>query len=187
MVCSWVLVPVIAAFIGWLINRIVIRSLFRSIAANKQQMAAQIGKLASTELLSFNDMAANISRPENVQKVMPFVEEHIDHFLRVKLAEQMPMIGMFIGEKTIAQLKSVFISELESLFPAVMDRYLGQLSEELDLEGMITAKFGSFPAEKLEAMLRGGLAKEIRFFGLAGAISGLVIGIITVLLTQLMR
>jgi hypothetical protein len=39
----------------------------------------------------------------------------------------MPMIGMFIGEKTINELKAVFITELESLFPVIMKSYLGNL------------------------------------------------------------
>ncbi|MBL7760703.1 MAG: DUF445 family protein [Sediminibacterium sp.] len=191
------LIPLISAFIGWFTNWIAIKMLFHPrepkrilgirfqgiFPKRQQQFAQKLGKMVSNELLSFQDIEAKISNPANVQKLMPFVEEHIDHFLRVKLADQMPVISMFIGDKTINQLKAVFIAELTELFPVIMKNYMNNLQEELDLEKIVIEKVSGFSSDKLEEMLNAIMAKEFRFVEIIGGVLGFVIGLIQVLLT----
>jgi hypothetical protein len=71
---------------------------------------------------------------------MPMVESHIDHFLREKLSAEMPMISMFIGEKTIQQLKGIFIAEIQTLFPDMLSQYLDKLERELDLKKILAVQ-----------------------------------------------
>ena len=197
MAYSWFLIPVISAFIGWFTNWIAIKMLFHPREPRKilgltlhgifpkrqQQFAEKLGKLVSEELLSFADIEQKITRPENVQRIMPLVEVHIDRFLRTKLPERMPVISMFIGDRTINELKGVFIEELEALFPVVMTNYMGHLRGELDLEKIIVEKVSLFSSDKLEQVLNSIMAKEFRFVEVIGAVLGLVIGVVQVLLT----
>jgi uncharacterized membrane protein YheB (UPF0754 family) len=196
---SWILIPLISAFIGWFTNWIAIKMLFHPrepkrilgftiqgiFPKRQRQFAEKLGRLVSAELLSFSDIAQKITHPDNISKLMPHVEEHIDHFLRVKLAEQMPVISMFIGEKTIQELKSVFTRELESLFPVIMEKYMGSLREELDLEKIVVEKVASFSSDKMEQVLNSIMSKEFRFVEIIGGILGLVIGLVQVLITFL--
>ncbi len=193
------LIPVISAFIGWFTNWIAIKMLFHPKEPKKilgitiqgifpkrqQQFAEKLGKLVSQELLSFADIQQKLVHPDNIQKLMPVVEEHIDQFLRKKLAEEMPVISMFIGENTIQQLKGIFMKELESLFPVIMQRYMGHLQQELDLEKIVTQKVAAFSSDKLEEILQSILSKEFRFVELIGAFLGFIIGLLQVLLTLL--
>lgn len=178
------LIPVISAFIGWFTNWIAIKMLFHPKEPKKilgitiqgifpkrqQQFAEKLGKLVSEELLSFADIQQKLVHPNNIQQLMPVVEEHIDQFLRKKLAEEMPVISMFIGENTIQQLKGIFMKELESLFPVIMQRYMGHLQQELDLEKIVTQKVASFSSDKLEDILQSILSKEFRFVELIGGV-----------------
>lgn len=193
------LIPVISAFIGWFTNWIAIKMLFHPKEPKKifgitiqgifpkrqQQFAEKLGKLVSQELLSFADIEQKLLHPDNIQKLMPVVEEHIDQFLRKKLAEEMPVISMFIGENTIQQLKDIFMKELQTLFPVIMQRYMGHLQQELDLEKIVTQKVASFSSDKLEEILQSILSKEFRFVELIGAVLGFIIGLLQVLLTLL--
>ena len=193
------LIPFISAFIGWFTNWIAIKMLFHPrepkiilgirfqgiFPKRQQQFAEKLGKLVSEELLSFEDIEAKISNPNNISKLMPFVEAHIDHFLRVKLAEQMPVISMFIGDKTINQLKEVFINELTELFPVIMKNYMNNLQEDLDLEKIVTQKVAGFSSDKLENILNAIMAKEFRFVEIIGGVLGFLIGFLQVLLTLL--
>src|SRR5258708_21170537 len=97
----------------------------------QRQIAESLGKIVGQELLSFGDIEQTITDPGNVQKILPLAEEHIDHFLRSKLKETMPMISLFIGDKTINQLKEVFMKELEELFPVIMKNYVANLKHDL--------------------------------------------------------
>lgn len=191
------LIPVISAFIGWFTNWIAIKMLFHPKEPKKilgitiqgifpkrqQQFAEKLGKLVSQELLSFADIEQKLIHPNNIEKLMPVVEEHIDQFLRRKLAEEMPVISMFIGENTIQQLKGIFMKELEALFPIIMQRYMGHLQQELDLEQIVIKKVASFSSDKLEDILQSILSKEFRFVELIGAVLGFIIGLLQVLLT----
>ncbi|WP_051416702.1 hypothetical protein [Asinibacterium sp. OR53] len=119
-----ILIPFISAFIGWFTVWMGVRLLFRS------------GK----SLFSFDEIRRKITHPDNVQQIMPLVEAHIDHFLREKLSAEMPMISMFIGEKTIQQLKGIFIAEIQTLFPDMLSQYLDKLERELDLKKILAVQ-----------------------------------------------
>ncbi|HLD53628.1 MAG TPA: DUF445 family protein [Sediminibacterium sp.] len=191
------LIPFISAFIGWFTNWVAIKMLFHpkkpikilgitfiGIFQKRQvQFAEKLGKLVSDELLSFQDIESKITNPANIDQLMPQIDAHIDHFLRVKLAEQMPVISMFIGDKTIQQMKAVFMSELKDLFPGIMKSYMGNLQRDLDLEKIVIEKVKGFSTDKLEQILNDIMSKEFRFIEILGGVLGFLIGIIQVLLT----
>ncbi len=193
------LIPIISAFIGWFTNWIAIKMLFHPrepkkilgitfqgiFPKNQKQFAAKLGKLVGEELLSFKDISSKITNPENVDKLMPFVDEHIDYFLRIKLAEKMPVISMFIGDKTIGELKIVFMEELKTLFPSLMQNYMTNLQQDLDLEEIVTQKVTAFSSDKLEDILNSIMSKEFRFIEIIGAVLGFIIGLLQIVITLL--
>jgi uncharacterized membrane protein YheB (UPF0754 family) len=194
-----ILIPLISAFIGWVTNWVAIKMLFHPREPKKilgvtfhgifpkrqQQFAEKLGKLVSAEFLSFDDIEQKISNPENLKKVMPMIETHVDEFLRNRLKDEMPVISMFIGDKTITNLKTMFMKEIESLFPQVMKQYAANLKSELDLEQIVIKKVAGFSSDKLEEVLYQIMSKEFRFVEIIGAVIGLIIGIVQVLITQL--
>ena len=193
------LIPVISAFIGWFTNWIAIKMLFHpkkpikilgitfiGIFPKRQaQFAEKLGKLVSAELLSFDDIESKITNTDNIDQLMPQIDAHIDHFLRVKLADQMPVISMFIGDKTIQQMKSVFMAELKEIFPSIMKSYMGNLKKDLDLEKIVVDKVKGFSSDKLEQILNDIMSKEFRFVEIIGGVLGFIIGIVQVILTMI--
>ena len=198
MTWTLILIPIISAFIGWFTNWIAIKMLFHPREPKKilgitfqgifpkrqQQFAMKLGKLVSSELLSFADIEQKISDPENVSKLMPLLEAHIDTFLREKLTAEIPMLGMLIGDKTIGQVKGVFIKELQELFPVLMKQYMTTLEKELDLEKIVVEKVGNFSSNKLEEILNQIMSTEFRFVEIIGAVLGFIIGLLQVFLTM---
>jgi len=200
---SWWLytIPFISAFIHWLTIWMALKLLFhprqpkkilgftlQGVFPKKQpQIAENIGRIVGQELLSFEDIEQTITNPANVQRILPLADEHIDNFLRVKLKESMPMIAMFIGDKTIGQLKAVFMKELEELFPVIMKNYVAHLKNDLDLEKIVVDKIANFSSDRLETMLNQILTKEFRFVEVIGAALGFFIGLLQIFLTLLMK
>ena len=193
----FLVIPVISAFIGWFTNWIAIKMLFHPKEPKKilgitfqgifpkrqQQFAMKLGKLVSNELLSFTEIEEKISDPANVEKILPLLETHIDAFLREKLTVEIPMIGMLIGDKTISQVKGVFLKELEELFPILMKQYMTTLENELNLEKIVIEKVGRFSSDKLEDILNQIMSTEFRFIEVIGAVLGFIIGLVQVLIT----
>jgi len=192
-----ILIPLISAFIGWITNWIAIKMLFHPRNPRKifgitfhgifpkrqKQFAEKLGRLVSSEFLSFTDIEQKISDPQNLKKVMPLIESHIDDFLRSKLKSQIPVLSMFIGEKTITSLKEVFMQEIETIFPQVMKQFAGNLKNELDLEEIVIKKVAGFSTDKLEEILYQIMSKEFRFVEIIGAVIGFIIGVVQVIIT----
>jgi len=200
---SWWLytIPFISAFIHWLTIWMALKLLFhphkprkigwftlQGVFPKKQrQIAENLGKIVGQELLSYGDIEKTITNPDNIKKILPLAETHIDHFLRHRLKESMPVIGMFIGDKTINQLKAVFMKELEELFPVIMKNYVSNIKNELDLEKIVFNKIANFSSDKLEEMLNQILTREFRFVEVIGALLGFFIGLLQIFMTLLLK
>lgn len=197
---SYILIPLISAFIGYFTNWVAIKMLFHPkeplfilgynfqgiFPKRRKQFAEKLGKLVSQEFLSFADIERKISDPGNLQLIMPEVEKHVDSFLHHKLGELFPMISMFIGEKTISSLKNALMTELETIFPVIMSNYVGNLKKDLDLEQLVIDKVSQFSSDKLEELLYGIMSKEFKMVEILGGVLGFIIGIIQVLLAAFM-
>ncbi|HEU4860708.1 MAG TPA: DUF445 family protein [Chitinophagaceae bacterium] len=199
LLIQFIVIPLISAFIGWFTNWVAIKMLFHprdpkrilgitfhGIFPKRQRIFAEkLGKMISAEFLSFEDIAEKIANPQNLKKLMPMIEDHVDKFLRNKLSDEMPFLSLFIGDRTIASLKRIFMQELEILFPQLMKSYAGHLQEELDLEMIVTEKVSAFSSDKLESILFQIMSKEFRFVEILGGVIGFIIGIVQVLITFL--
>lgn len=193
------LIPFISAFIGWFTNWIAIKMLFHPknpvkvlgiaiqgiFPKRQQQFAQKLGVLVATELLHFNDIASKLKDPKQLESVTPYIEEHIDTFLRVKLQEKLPVVSMFIGDSTIGKLKEGMMEEINGLLPEVIGKYADNLSQKMDIEKMVTDKVANFSSDKLEEILTAIMSKEFRFVEIIGGVLGFIIGLIQIFLTQL--
>lgn len=123
-------------------------------------------------------LEARLTDPENFSRLKPTIEEHIDDFLRNKLKEQMPMISMFIGDKTVNTLKTIFIAEIEKLFPRVIGQYAGNLKKDLQVGKLVKEKLETIPPAVINDQLQPLLHPAFVRLGRAA----LVIGLLTALL-----
>jgi uncharacterized membrane protein YheB (UPF0754 family) len=194
-----IFIPIISAFIGWFTNWVAIKMLFHPkkpvnilgitvqgiFPKRQEQFAAKLGKLVSEQLLSFSDIEQKLTNTNNLHKLMPQVEQHIDYFLREKLSETMPMISMFIGDKTIEKLKVTLTAELERLFPSLIKNYAASLKNELDLELIVTQKVKNFSSDQLEAILYQVMSREFKFVEIIGGVLGFLIGLLQAGITLL--
>jgi uncharacterized membrane protein YheB (UPF0754 family) len=193
-------IPFAAAVLGWLLVSLALKMLFhpqhpRKIAGirfqgmvpkRQQEFAIKAGQL-SAALLSPEEIREKITHPENVKKIMPQAEEHIDHFLRVKLVKSMPVVGMFIGDKTINNLKSLFVTELEQLFPEIMKNYMDRLQEDFNVGEMVTRKIAAIAPAAMETAFLEMMKGELRLIKLMAALLCFVIGWLQLLVMLLMQ
>ncbi len=184
----------LSVFTGWVTAWVAIKMLFHPhkpvalpgfklqgiIPKNQAAIAQQLGKMVSKEFLSFSELKEKVTDPDNLNKLKPEIEDHIDTFLREKLKDTFPMLSMFIGDKTINQLKAAFLLELESLFPILMKSYMARLEQDLDMEKIVTEKVAGFSLVKAEEMLNKSAKKMFIYFQMMGAFIGLITGLLHV-------
>ncbi len=196
---AYIIPVLLSAFTGWITTWVAIKMLFHPrnpinilgfklqgiFPKNQQLIAEKLGQVVSKEFLSFAEIEAKVTNPDNLLMLKPEIEKHIDTFLREKLSTIFPMLSMFIGDKTITQLKEGFLMELESLFPILMKSYMTKLEKDLDLEKIVTEKVASFSSGKLEDILNQITKKEFQFLEVIGGVFGFLIGLVQVLIQVL--
>lgn len=192
----WIGIPLFSAFFHWLTIRLALKLLFHPkkpvnvlgyklqgvFPKRQKQFANSLGQLVSQELLSFDDIASKVTSKENIQKVLPLIEARIDDFLRNRLSDAIPVLSMFIGNKTIEKVKTVFMKELEDMFPEMMNQYMNKLQSDLDLEKIVIDKVNNFSSDKLEEVLQKIMNKEFRFVEIIGGVLGFIIGVAQVVI-----
>ncbi|MEP7237398.1 MAG: DUF445 domain-containing protein [Ferruginibacter sp.] len=195
---QYILPLLLSCFTGWFVIWITLKLLFRPykpisiagikiqgiIPANQQHVAESIGRLVSEQLFSFAALQDKVTDPENFNKLRPDIEKHIDSFLRVRLKDTFPMLSMLIGDKTINQLKTAFLLELESLFPVIMINYLTQLEKDIDIKKQVTEKIAGFSISKTEDLIYRSAKKQLIKMQLFGAFIGFLTGLIQILINM---
>jgi uncharacterized membrane protein YheB (UPF0754 family) len=175
------ILPIIAALVGWSIGKLATWFLiYRIWPKRKSAIADSISKFVVQEFSTLN-LEQKIADPSNLSKARPVIESHIDNFLRVKLKDQMPMISMFIGDKTIDSLKTIFMQELENLFPEVMKHFAGNLQSEIGIEKIVRNKIAGISSEFVNKIA----GKDLRYIATICAFTGFITAIIQIIITQL--
>lgn len=175
------LLPFIGAFIGWIIGKLATWFLIYRMWPKRQPAIADgISRFVVQEFSSLN-LEQKIADPSNLSKARPVIESHIDNFLRVKLKEQMPMISMFIGDKTIDSLKGIFLKELENLFPEVMKQFAGNMKTELGIERIVREKISGISSGNVNKIL----GKDLRYIAAICAFTGFITALIQIVITNL--
>ena len=119
-----ILLPLLVACFGWLISWGFIKIIFfphQSIRLGGRQWQSLFSKKAGQ--ISMSQLLPELTQGDSFQKILPFVDAKLDDFFKERLVQKMPIISMFIGDKTIAQLKEVFLEELHQIFPALLSEF----------------------------------------------------------------
>lgn len=181
---QWIyLLPLVTAFIGWAIHFLSGNYFLNSYLPKKDQMMAEsAGKIAAAYVSNSLRLEEKITNPDLIEKAMPAIEKHIDEFLNVKLATEIPMLAMFVGNKTTDKIKEVFISQLRILFPQVMLQLTGNLKNDLNIEKIVADKLKLTPVSALAKEHASGQLRQLRLLGLC---SGLICGLVSLLMVVL--
>lgn len=173
--------PLLAAFTGWMFNLILIQYLFKKVLpARLPKLGSKAGKYLSHKVFNIDQLGSKLTDPKQLESVRPFIEGHIDHFLNEKLKEKMPAIAMFIGDKTIGMMKIALMEEIDNLLPGLLNKFLDNIGDKIDIEKALVAKLNELPEEKVTEILNANLKKEKYLFQVFGAVAGFIIGLLLI-------
>ena len=119
------LIPLLTGLFGWLLIWLLAKSLFFPVHPIKIGGFSWKSSLPNLihqipfELLIPKDADSDAS----FKAMQPLMEEKLDFFFTHTIKDKLPMMSMFIGDKTVAQLKMVFLAELASIFPELIGQY----------------------------------------------------------------
>ena len=123
-----VILMLLFAGLAWLISWGMVGILFYP---KKPILGWQSPLVGWAKSVNMNTLLNKETLDHSLEKIMPIIDEKLDDFFRHRLTEKLPMISMFIGDKTIQQLKSVFMEELKQMFPTLMQSFASNMQKDL--------------------------------------------------------
>ena len=159
------IIPISTGFLAWFIAWLFVKIFIKSKRFGFQKMVHQL------------DISILLNEENSAQQfdsVLPIIDRQLDDFFKKKLGEKMPAIAMFIGEKTIEQLKVIFVEELRSIFPSLIQNIAIQGKQEF--EKKLDSKWMVIIEKRLMTASR-----PFRFLAFA---IGIVFGILMLVLVQ---
>lgn len=191
------LLPFIAASIGWFTNYIAIKMLFHPREPKKvlfftfhgvfpkrqKQVAERIAVLVSQELLSLQDIQEQITNPDELEKVMGKIETKLGTYFNNTFPAKHPFLDKILTKKMKVKIQSEVLGEVASAAPGMIHAHVQEISGKLDIENLVRTKVAALSSKKLEEMIWSILDKEFKFIEVIGAIIGFIIGLLQSIMT----
>jgi hypothetical protein len=115
------LIPILVGAFGWcLVWAITVVPFKWPFLADKW-----VGQIDLTKIIP------QLTENDPFEAMRPVINDKLDDFFRHKLSAKLPLISMFIGDKTIEELKVVFMEELALLFPTLISEFSAHLNKDL--------------------------------------------------------
>lgn len=192
------LLALVGGIIGWITNILAIKLLFRPlnpikipvlnieilglIPKRKREIAENIGKVISTELLSIDDLIENSLSDDDRQVMIMNIKDKIKAIIEEKIT--------FIPAP-FRMMAAPYIEKIvdESVEPAITD--IGQdaistLKEKVDIQKIVEDKINELDLAELERIIISVAKSELKHIEILGLFLGFFIGLIQGLIVILL-
>lgn len=176
--------PLIGAVLGYILFKVIAKYLLQQITNSvKTQLPSIIHKWVTVQIFENEILLQQLASPEQTEKFKPALEEHIDHFLNVRLQEKVPALAMFIGPPTIASIKSGLMEEIDGLLPKLIHQLVQNAKTTLNIEQLINQQIEKKSDEAIAHIIRKPVQPYLSKFVLFGVLFGGILGTIFYTLT----
>ena len=195
-VTTWIGIPLLGGLIGYVTNRIAVKMIFRPLKPwnvlgirvqgllprRQAELAESVGKVVGEHLVQHRDIVRAFDKVD----FEGLLRDVLDRALEPKLEEfrSLPLIGGFLTEERIGQIRDGIARGVIEHKAVVLEKLEAALERGLDVEELVAEKIAGFRIEKLETIVLSIASKELRAIEVLGAVLGILIGIVQVLLVQ---
>lgn len=188
---TFILIPFITSFIGWLTNWFAIKMLFHPrkprsfllfgkwqglVPKRQDQLAGQAAEIIEREIISHHVISHEIRKMD----LRPHLKESATRLVRDRLApklKQMPLLGGFINEGAVQRMEKAAQEEIIREADQVIDILALDFESRFDIKSVIEERIRAFEVDKLESIVNEVARREFKTIEHLGAILGFVIGL----------
>lgn len=195
---KYILILLTTTMSAWSIGKLTIKSLFHPAKAIKtpagkvqgilpyfqENHAANAGVYAKDFLVPDDLIEKKLSDKAIHDKLKPAIESHVDQFLNEKLSSVFPLLYKFMGEKTLAQFKAAFLTEIDNIMPVLISQFAVQLKNNISVEQLVQEKIELIQLEKMEAIFYEKASKQIMLYELTCALIGFITGLLIIMIVR---
>jgi len=179
-------VPTVSAFIGWLTNWQAVKMIFWPaqrqfgwqgiIYAHADKFAANLGRMAESDLMNASDMAGKLDAEELERALAPTLDAETPKILEAAADVIQPgawsIVPPEIQELIVEQVKA----RTRALGKELANELKPRASELLDVKQLVAGQLSGANVERLARLTHQIGAKEFKFIEYSGGIFGLIIG-----------
>lgn len=191
---------IVGALIGWLTNVAALKLLFRPqqayavpligwriqglIPKRQRDMAVAIGDIVSTDLLTGNDIAQSLSRPEIKERIASKVASHVQERVLVKIP---PFIPRNIQIATLEYIGKSLRAEVINFLDNSQNIIKDQWDIAREIKQIVEDKIMALDLNRLEEMVTRLAKEELKHIEVIGGVLGFIIGIVQGLIAIFLR
>lgn len=184
------MLTVVGGLIGWITNILAIKLLFRPInpikipilnieilgliPKRKNEIAANIGEVISTELLSMDDILNQALNNSNGENFNSYIIEKIKNIINEKLN----IIPMPFRMMATPYIDEILNKEVPSAIDEISADLLVKAKENVDIQKIVEEKINELDLEKLEDIIIKVAKKELKHIEILGLVLGAIIGVL---------
>lgn len=191
---EFILIPLIAASIGWFTNYIAIKMLFHpriptrilgmtlhGVFPKRQKvLALKLGELFADRLNIQTKLESTVKDLLSTEETQEKLKEKMKEIGMKFVSEEMPLLSSFVTPQLFESLASRFSKELVSYMESEFSAQNSSFRSTLDVKAVVAREIEALNSSELEDLLNGLLKKEFTFIELSGAILGFLIGLVQV-------
>ncbi|MBD7913544.1 DUF445 family protein [Clostridium sp. Sa3CUN1] len=184
------MLTVVGGLIGWITNILAIKLLFRPITPikipvlnieilglipkRKNEIAANIGEVISTELLSMDDILNQALNNSNGENLNSYIIEKIKNIINEKLN----IIPMPFRMMAAPYIDEILNKEVPSAIDEISADLLVKAKENVNIQNIVEEKINELDLEKLEDIIIKVAKKELKHIEILGLVLGAIIGVL---------
>ncbi len=193
-----VIIPLVGALIGWITNVLAVKMLFRPytpiavpltgleiqglIPKRHKELAKLIGQVVEKELLSAEDIIKELKERVGKDEMVVSISSLIQKRVMAKIPNFLPVsVRTVVGEL----VRDMANKEIPSMMEHLLDQVGDTIREEVRLAVIVEDRINRLDLHQLEELVLSVASKELKHIEYLGAILGLLIGGLQVVLMKL--
>jgi hypothetical protein len=182
--------PLLAAALGWLLALLMLRlflsprlksrfTLKSQIRIWKPELAEVAGACVEKQM-SPARLMESLSGPALGQAVQSELESKVSSFIKERLPEKWPMLGMFLNADTLEKIRAGLMEELQEMLPGFLHKLSGTLAANIPARRIVEQKIQALSEMEILEYIKTKHSKMASGMQWAGALIGLLIGLAAV-------
>ena len=198
MTLNYILMPIVAALIGWITNYLAVKMIFRPhrpvrilgitlqglVPRRQKELALSIGETVERDLISGKDVTKLLQSPDMQRQIEQLVESQVELFIRDKLSA-VPMVAMFLQGEIANQVKRLLVDQFKGSVPHLLEGMMEKIESGMDFQEIVRQKVEAFDLSKLESIIYRISARELKTIEYLGGVLGFLVGLGQVALMML--
>ncbi|MCK5380907.1 MAG: DUF445 family protein [Candidatus Latescibacteria bacterium] len=193
---TFLFIPILSAFIGWLTNRVAIRMLFRPqkplrilgieiqglVPARKKEMARKFGEVIERDFLRSQDIAALLRKMELGTRLTGEIDRMVDErianaSISLMLLRRMPLLKRPL-EAFVERVKRSVRNALNEHIESAAEEMVRYVQENVEIREIVRARIEAFETDYLEEVVLRLSRKELKAIEYWGGALGFVVGLV---------